>query len=238
MKKFFLIFAIFLLTSCNTATNTPTTETGATQEVATINETQKFITEYESLNDGTRPTVKIPAGITVDVLESSDVKNTLDNGSGIVFFGFPTCPWCRHMLPNLFDAMQETGVTNLQYLNVKDIRNSLKTESGAIITENPGTPEYAYILEKMHEILPEYKDLGNPDLKRMYVPFVIVMKDGKILSHHLSTLDDQTDSKTPLTDEQKLRLKNIFVEMITPIKPTGGLLGEPCDTKEEEKEAC
>lgn len=246
MQKFFLVFFALIIASCGqntttetTQTSTKTTQNNTTKTAVLTPETEKFIQEYESLNNNERPHVNVPRNINVNILTFDELKNTMEKGTGIVFFGFPTCPWCRHMLPNLFDAMAETGVSDIAYYDPKEIRNVIKkNEAGELITENPGTEEYAYILEKMGDILPEYKDLGDANIKRLYVPFVIVVKNGKILSHHMNTLDDHKSSKVSLTDEQKTRLKEIFVKMLSEIKPMPSLFGEPCDAEKEEKTPC
>ena len=72
--------------------------------VVAKNDTQAFKTEYESLNAEKMP-ITVPEDLNISVLDFSGTKAFLEKGTGILFFGFPTCPWCRNLLPNLFDAM-------------------------------------------------------------------------------------------------------------------------------------
>ena len=48
------------------------------------------------------------------------------------------------------------------------------------------------------------------NIKRLYFPTVVFIKDGKILNIHIGTLEEQTDPYTPLTEKQKDTLKNIY----------------------------
>ena len=46
-------------------------------------------------------------------------------------------------------------------------------------------------------------------------PFgAVIVKDGKVIGTHLSTLDSQEDPFTELTDEQKKELKSILTEKL------------------------
>ena len=66
----------------------------------------KFKEEYERLNgkkseSGTYLKVKIDKDNPMIYANIEDVQKLLENGTGVVYFGFPECPWCRNMVPNL-----------------------------------------------------------------------------------------------------------------------------------------
>ena len=185
---------------------------------ASTSDTLAFKEEYESLNDTGHLHIEVPTTMDIDTLEFSELKQLLSDSktSGIFYFGFPTCPWCRNFLPELFAAMQENGLSKLYYYNPKAIRDKkVLNESGVVVTEVEAGEEYQYLLERLDEILPEYDGLNDPKIKRLYVPFVVVLKDGKIVGHHLSTLDEQTDPAIPLTEELKHKLRKVLTEQFS-----------------------
>ena len=75
-------------------------------------------------------------------------------------------------------------------------------------------------MDKLDKILPAYEGLNNPTIKRLYVPAVLVIKEGKILNHHFDTLPEQKDPQIPLTTEQKIKLQTILQEAISPLTNT------------------
>ena len=56
--------------------------------------------------------------------------------------------------------------------------------------------------------------------KRIYIPFVIAVKNGKILNNHISTveLNDNQNEYSYLTDEQKNELFKIYIKIIESIE--------------------
>ena len=101
-------------------------------------DTLAFKEEYESLNDTGHLHIEVPTTMDIDTLEFSELKQLLSDSktSGIFYFGFPTCPWCRNLLPELFAAMQENGLSKLYYYNPKAIRDKkVLNESGVVVTE-------------------------------------------------------------------------------------------------------
>ena len=185
---------------------------------ASTSDTLAFKEEYEVLNDTGHLHIEVPTTMDIDTLEFSELKQLLSDSktSGIFYFGFPTCPWCRNLLPELFAAMQENGLSKLYYYNPKAIRDKkVLNESGVVVTEVEAGEEYQYLLERLDEVLPEYEGLNDPKIKRLYVPFVVVLKDGKIVGHHLSTLDEQTDPAIPLTEKLKHKLRKVLTEQFS-----------------------
>ena len=49
------------------------------------------------------------------------------------------------------------------------------------------------------------------------MPFVVVLKEGKIVGSHLNTLDEQEDPSVPLTDEQKAKLVELLEQAMAPL---------------------
>lgn len=224
MKKQILFagFAsLLLLTGC---INTPEQTTDATEISQTGSQissgTLTFKAEYEALNDNEHPHMNVPEKLNIHILSFDQTQAMLNSGSGILFFWFPSCPWCRNLLPELFAAMEKSNVKDLYYFNPKELRDQKELVEGKIVVKKESTPEYDRLLNKLDEILPEYKGLNNPKIKRLYVPTVLVIKDGKVVNHHFETLPEQTDPHTPLTSDQKIKLQVILQDAMSPLTNT------------------
>lgn len=109
----------------------------------------------------------------------NDIINVLSNGTGIVYLGFPECPWCQRYVVYLNILAKEYNVKEIYYYNIKNARSN-------------NTKEYQKIVEILKDLLP-YDDNGN---KKVFVPTVVFVKNGKVIA-----LDDETstisDGTTP-----------------------------------------
>ncbi|MBQ7139910.1 MAG: thioredoxin family protein [Bacilli bacterium] len=128
-----------------------------------------------------------------------EIIKILEGGTGLVYFGFPECPWCQAYVPMLNEVAKEEGVEKIYYYNIKNIRS-----------EN--TAEYQKIVKLLKNFLPK-DDEGN---ERVFVPDVYAVKEGKILSHNNDTSMISSDI-TPTeywTDAKRKEIKNVFKSMI------------------------
>lgn len=188
-----------------------------------------FKEEYESLNnkEGYGKTYKeliISSENPVDILTEDETIDLLENGTGILYLGFPECPWCRSMLPVLLQTLDNMNIDKLYYLNILDIRSTFKlNEKNKLELTREGSEGYYKMLEIMDEVLEKYylttesgKKVDTKE-KRIYAPTVVAIKDGKIIDIHVSTVESQTDPYEALTTEQEEELSNIFVEMISKV---------------------
>lgn len=201
-----------------------------------INNYDRFVDEYtlpESEEESTLPEVTLQTGIHIYYLSFAELKDFFTNGDGIVYFGFPECPRCRRMLPILSQVAKDSNQA-IYYYNPKDIRNVMvMDESGNLVIEKETTPEYQFILDTMGDRLPAYSGLWDDTIKRLYVPFLVFVKEGQIQAHHLNVLDDYTDPYTPLTEEQQTRLYKTLSDYVTKIQPINTSEDtETCDISE------
>lgn len=187
-----------------------------------------FKNEYESLNNVVRDkdgrTIKeisISTNNPVDIVTEEEAIALLESGTGILYFGFPDCPWCRSMLPILLSTLDNMNIDRLSYLNVKSIRDTLALgEKNKVEVKEEGTKGYYKILELMDDVLEPYY-LTNEDgkkidtkEKRLMAPTVVAIKDGKILDIHVGTVENQTSGYDDLTKEQQEELSNCFMELV------------------------
>ncbi len=106
-----------------------------------------FKNEYESLNNVVREkdgrTIKeisIDANNPVDILTEEEAVALLESGTGILYFGFPDCPWCRNMLPVLLQTLKNMSIERMYYLNIGSIRDTLALgEKNKVEVKEEGT---------------------------------------------------------------------------------------------------
>lgn len=209
MKKIIPILIIILLTEC-------------VSNKVVEKDAKKFKDEYETLNDKINDTnnkkyleVNIDDDNPIVYASYDEVIDLIKNDTAVIYFGFPECPWCRNAIPVLIDAANELGIEKIYYYNAVSIRDKKSLdENGNIVIEAEGTKEYKKLVELLYDYLPVYSGLNDDSIKRLYLPTVLFVKEGKILGQHTSTVDSQKDPYIGLSDEQYIELKTIYFDYI------------------------
>ena len=184
--KILLVLSVILLTAC-------------TKNIDVYTDGAKFKEEYEALNSS-GITVELNNEAKIKYLELTEVLNLFENKTGIIYFGFPSCPWCRNIIPVLLEVANDNNEV-VYYFNPKEVRG----------TDNA---DFA----KLMEILDSYLNTDENGEKVLYVPDVYFIKNGKIVGHHLGSASSQTNPYEKLTDEQTKELKETYVNLINKIK--------------------
>ncbi len=209
-----LVVIIGISTSC---TLTPI------EDVPSDDETT-FKNEYESLN-GERLDVSIPEKNKMKYATAEEVLALLEDGTGVIYFGFPECPWCRNMVSVLIESALDTELENILYFNALSIRDTKHLdENGTIVTDHEGSSEYYELLEKLSSVLGPYEGLNDDTIKRLYFPTVVFVKEGTIVGSHIGTLDSQSDPSIVLDTDQKEELYQIYINGIQQV------LGMSCES--------
>lgn len=150
----------------------------------------KFSVEY----------TKVPMDNAFIYKTEEEIINILEHGSGIVYLGFPECPWCQSYVIYLNEVVKDNGLNTINYLNIKEIREN-------------NTDNYQKIVSLISDLLP-YDENGN---KRIYVPQVVVVKNGKIIGGDNETSYDVTGTPSEYwTSETIANLKqklNNFIKI-------------------------
>lgn len=190
----------------------------------------KFKDEYENLNNKKDSKDRDYMEVSIDedngiIYASFDqIYEILTKGTGVIYFGYPECPWCRNAVPMLIQAASNKGLNDIYYFNAKEIRDTKSLdENGNIVTEKEGTEEYYKLIEVLSDYLGVYEGLNDDNIKRLYFPTVVFVLRGEIVGIHVGTLDSQTDPRVPLTEEQKSEFVNIYMNYI------GKVLEDTCD---------
>ncbi len=207
MKKIIIslmLISAFILTGCQNKEKT---------------DAVKFKEEYERLNNQVVNDKKY-LELTIDKKNpikyktAEEIVDIIKNKTGIIYLGYPECPWCRNAVPVLLEAAKQTGVNDIYYLNMHDIRDKKELKDGKVVTVEEGTEGYKKILEALGDKASVYKDLNDEGIKRIYVPLVVFVENGKVVATQESTVESQKDPYVKLTEEQEKELLNIYKDNI------------------------
>lgn len=196
----------------------------------------KFYDEYTSYNNKENSNGKYYPEVTIDknnlyyYASEDEVKELLNNGTGVLYLGFPNCPWCRNMVSVLNEAGKDYGIAKINYYDIKDIRSSFSFDDNNNLVKKDGTAFYSFLLEKLDNVLTEYgvydknNELVDTGEKRLYAPTVVFIKDGVVKEIIEGTVDSQNDPYILLNETQKNELKNKYLEAFNK-------LADLCDEK-------
>lgn len=123
--------------------------------------------------------------------------------SGILYFGYPKCPWCIDALPVMNEIAKEDGLT-IQYIRTRDDDKKLM-----------------YSEEEKKELISYTEKYLNKDDEgdyQIFVPFVVVVKEGKAISGHIGTVDSHDAHERKMSSEETKELKNIYKTMFADYK--------------------
>lgn len=104
----------------------------------------------------------------------------IENGTGIVFIGFPECSWCQAYAPMLNSLAKEYGIKEIYYYNVRNAREN-------------NTEEYQILVS----LLSDYLQEDNAGEKRIYVPETAFIINGEIVGNDYETSKETLGYKTP-----------------------------------------
>lgn len=126
-----------------------------------------------------------------------------DKKSGLLYFGFENCPWCQEAVPVLEEAAWVNDIP-IHYIQTRDAEGTL-----------------LYTDKQKEEILPYIKNyMSNNDegVLTLYVPLVLVIRDGEVAAGHVGTVDDHDAHERTMTEEEKQELMIIYEKMIDQLK--------------------
>lgn len=168
------------------------------------NDNLRFKIEYEYLNNipyenGKKIPVTIPWNNKIKYIEGEEILETLKSKTGIVYFGYNSCPWCRNVIGILIEEADNYDIDTIYYVDVhhsiEDVKEEIKEFLGEYLREDEETKE---------------KVLGVPD--------VYFIKKGKIVGHHRSAVKSYKNPYKGMNQEQKDELREIYQKLIKEIK--------------------
>lgn len=140
------------------------------QNNLSVTDNEKFAREYREISED-----------NVFVYRNIEqIIKIMENGTGVIYLGFPECPWCQNYVKYLNEVAKEVGIDKIYYYNIYEDR---KNE----------TANYKKIVSLLKANL-QYDDEGN---LRVYVPNVSFHVYGKVIGNDFETSLDTLGFKNP-----------------------------------------
>lgn len=199
MKKAVLCIVLIILCGCSSTTNTKQPEDN---NAAYCDDTKGCgfgekadMSGYENFDTQN------------SMFEESDMAHLLnaikEKKSGIFYLGFPKCPWCIEAIPVLNNIAKQHNQM-IAYVRTRDDASEL------IYTPDQKKALISYASAYMNK-----DDEGE---YQIYVPFVLVVKDGKVVAGHVGTVDGHDAHERKMKEEEKKALQNIYEDMFQKLK--------------------
>ena len=178
-----------------------------------VSDSLKFKQEYESLNgqkddEGlSYSTVEISSNCKVKYMTKDKITEVLTNGTHVVYFGWPTCPYCRLAVPILLETIEEYSGISMYYYDIKALRDAYSSdpnsEDGKLYSEIVKIISFS---ECDLSTIDTFED-GSLKLSASIMYFI---KDGEIIGYHRGTVESHLNAYEPLEETQKEELKEIY----------------------------
>lgn len=161
----------------------------------------------------------VPKDNVYKKINIDDALDLIENKTGIIYIGYPTCPWCKSLVPILNEVAKEDEVNTVYYI---DDFYSMRPDKN----EKPkNVKEYNKLVDLLGSEIVDMKS-ENSQFNVIKVPLVLFIKDGKIVDYHKGTYQGHTlkekvdkDGNTikyleELTEKQKNQIKNTLDKKI------------------------
>lgn len=151
----------------------------------------RFKEEYEKLNNITNeegkkyPTINISSNNIIKYSYEQEIINIFNNKvDAVVYFGYPSCLYCRASAEVLLNTASATNLDVIYYIDTErtDISDELINLLGEELTEE----------------------------EKIYASSVIFINDGEIVSYNKDTLSSHKDPYQKLNESQIEGLSEIF----------------------------
>ena len=158
------------------------------------------IMNYIPYENGEKIVIDIPFDNRIKYLEGKEIIDTFTTGTGIIYLGYSSCPWCRNIIEPLIEVAKENDIDTIYYVNTYD-------------------NEFDDISSELMELLDDYLRVDEEtNQKVLATPDVYFIKDGKIKAHHISTVESYRNPYRGMNDDQIKELKAIYQAGIEEIK--------------------
>lgn len=145
---------------------------------------QKFSEEYKDVGKD-----------NVFVYKNVDeIIKIMEHGTGVVYLGYPECPWCQSYVKYLNEVAKDVGIEKIYYCNTKEVKEQNMDKYHQLIKLLDGHLQY-----------------NNEGEQWIYVPNVSFHIEGNIIGNDFETSKDTHNKKDPLeywTDDEVKDLKN------------------------------
>lgn len=121
-----------------------------------------------------------------------EIIKIMNHGTGVVYLGYPECPWCQEYVKYLNEAAKEVGIEKIYYCNTKKVKEESMEKYNELISILDGHLQYT--------------DEGD---QWIYVPNVSFHVDGKVIGNDYETSKDTHGLKNPKDYWTKEEIKDL-----------------------------
>lgn len=135
----------------------------------------------------------------ISITMQDAIQRFKEKQEGIIYFGYPDCPWCQEVQPILEEVAKEYDI-KIYYVRTRD-----------------DNKEKLYTEEEKDAIVPYVKDYLKKDDQgelQLYVPLVVSIKDGKVIQGHLGTVEAHDAHERKMTESEKNEVKDTYTKII------------------------
>ena len=152
----------------------------------TLNSQRVDMSEYKWIGDRVADFEKISI--------ADSVRLFAENGSGVLYYGYPGCQWCERAIPELNKVMNELDLP-VYYIDASIM---------------PDQETYNNLLSYVKDDLRKDEN-GEPEFN---VPYVVGVKKGKLVASHTSLIKGYSiQEKDQMSDAQKEELQEDYREI-------------------------
>lgn len=160
------------------------------------NDSFRFKFSYESINNveynnGKKIKVSIPLNNPIKYISEQELIQILKEKTGILYFGYNTCPWCRNVVPILIQSAQKMKVDTIYYADIHRLNLSS-------------------IREELYQMLDSYLEEDENGKKVLAVPDVYFIKEGTIIGEHKGVVDSYRNPYEKMDNNQTEELVHIY----------------------------
>lgn len=109
-----------------------------------------------------------------------EIVRIMEHGTGVVYLGFPECPWCQSYVVYLNEVAKEEGLDRIYYYNMREDRKENNERYQKLVSILKGKLQF--------------DEEGN---ERIYTPNISFHIDGKIIGNDYETSKDTHDLEKP-----------------------------------------
>lgn len=190
-----LLLALCLVGCSSTTTKKPK-DKDQDKNVCSIECDTADMSEYATFKETDHAFLEITIAQSLQLIKDEDF-------TGILYFGYPTCPWCVEAVPIMNEVAKSYDLSIY----------SINKKSEDSIANEQGFQEMTTILDEAYGLDVDDKT-GEP---RLYVPEVVIVNKGKITSHHMGTVDGHDATQRTMNEDEAKLLKSIYKKLFKTI---------------------
>ena len=129
----------------------------------------RFKNDYESLNGTTNDSSREYRSVSIRednpfvFITGEELIEKLDNNETFyVYFGSPTCPWCRSVIETFTEVAKENGIATVYCLDIWDAEGNEIFRDRYIINDNNELEQTVEGTDEYYEILSRFSGDINP----------------------------------------------------------------------------